>query len=162
MNRNQVIDVLKMVVAADRRTADSTDVDVWESVIGDLDFDRCRHAVVAQLREMPGVWIEPGHIRQRVKAAINDEVQRTKPELRKVVDRGKLDEPIRALAASKALPAFERPSQRGEHNALTVACPYCRALPQFPCRNDATGKSRRTPHPSRIELVQPTPHPRKQ
>src|SRR5699024_5032867 len=54
VNRTQVIDILKMVVAADRRTADSTDVDVWEAVIGELDFDRSRKAVLEHLREAPG------------------------------------------------------------------------------------------------------------
>lgn len=162
MNRNQVIDILKMVVAADRRTADSTDVDVWDAVIGELDFDRSRKAVLEHLREAPGKWIEPGHIRQRVKAAINDEIQRTDPDARPVRDVA-APKPVKALAAGMGLPAFKRPSRSGV-NALEVDCGFCGASVGRPCSIQTPpgirNKPRRTPHPSRIERAQATTHGR--
>lgn len=160
MNRNQVIDILKMVVAADHRTADSTDVDVWEAVIGELDFDRARKAVIDHLREMPGTWLEPGHVRQRVKASINDEIQRTDPDVRPMRDVAE-PEPIRALAASMGLPSFERPSRSGA-NALEVACDFCGARVGQHCSIQTPpgirNKPRRTAHPSRIERAQAMAH----
>ena len=62
MNRDDVIDVLTAVSAADRRTVGQADVDVWQAVIGDLPKDLAFQAVRDHLREKPGVWLEPGHI----------------------------------------------------------------------------------------------------
>ncbi|WP_078345162.1 hypothetical protein [Mycobacteroides chelonae] len=73
MNRDEVIDVLSAVVAADRRTVGKADVDVWQAVIGDLPFDTAVNAVRDHLRECPDVWLQPGHIYARVKAKRRDE-----------------------------------------------------------------------------------------
>lgn len=65
MNKSDVVDVLTMVAAGDRRTVGDADVQMWHLVIGDIPKDFALSAVVAHRRDRPGVWIEPGHIAER-------------------------------------------------------------------------------------------------
>lgn len=79
MTRDDVIDVLTAVAAADRRTVGDADVDVWQAIIGELTKDFALQAVRDHLRDRPGVWIEPGHVYQRARALRRDEMDRTVP-----------------------------------------------------------------------------------
>ena len=91
MNRDDVIDVLSVVAAATRRTVGEVDVDVWQAVIGELPVmgmvrgERVNmplKAVRDHLAEQPGVWLEPGHVHQRVRAMIRDHLERESDEMR--------------------------------------------------------------------------------
>lgn len=158
MNRNDVIDVLSVVAAATRRTVGQADVTVWESVIGNLNRSQALRAVRDHLRERPGVWLEPGHVYERVRAMRRDELARMDPDERPVRDVA-VPEPIRALSESKAIPAeFARPSRRPEGNALAVPCPFCHADIGRPCTvgglaGTKRGDTRKTPHPSRLDAA---------
>ncbi|MFB4320651.1 hypothetical protein [Actinomadura sp. 21ATH] len=67
MTPEQVIDLLTEIAARDRRTIGKADVTVWAFDIGDLDFADARTAVADHFREEPGVWLEAGHVRRRVR-----------------------------------------------------------------------------------------------
>lgn len=150
MNRNDVIDVLTGVSAADRRTVGQADVDVWQAVIGDLDRDLALRAVRDHLREKPGVWLEPGHVAQRVRAVVRDQLDRETLEQREARQAqldGRLADYVTEIAASKAVPAVRPPSP------LNVRCPWCKAEPGSRCRTPGVDRTNRTYHPSRIDLV---------
>lgn len=76
MNRNDVIDVLSVVAAATRRPVGETDVGIWEPVIGSLPKDLALQAVRDHIRDCPGVWLEPGHVYQRVRNMRRDVMER--------------------------------------------------------------------------------------
>lgn len=161
MNRNDVIDVLSVVAAATRRTIGETDVEIWHGIIGGDDKQLAMRAVREHLRDQPGVWLEPGHVHQRVRAIVRDQLEREPDhdrEARQAALDSRFADQVREIAASKALPTFERASLRAGPNALEVACPFCRAGVGRPCTlgalpGVARGDVRRTPHPSRVEAV---------
>jgi hypothetical protein len=169
MNRDDVIDVLTAVAAADRRTVGHADVDIWHGVIGDLDRDLALRAVRDHLRAHPGVWLEPGHVRQRVRAARRDELDRsdqTDPAriaLEARADAKATDPPPAAADAAdehsarlqRVIAAFN-PADADDAAALThltpltdsplrVDCPWCHALAGSPClipnAYDKTGRA---------------------
>lgn len=137
MNRNDVIDVLTVVAAATRRTVGNADVDIWQEIIGDLDKARCLKAVRDHLADAPGVWLEPGHVRQRVRAAIRDELERepdTARDARQKALEAKVAADVAELAAAKRIPAEEfKYKRRGPNKVLMVRCPWCKSGPNKPC-----------------------------
>lgn len=159
MNRNDVIDVLSVVAAATRRTVGETDVDVWQAVIGDCDKQLALRAVRDHLREKPGVWLEPGHIYDRVRAIRRDQLEREPAEMREARQEAlaaKAAEDIEALAAHKGLPLsaptiFRRPTA----NPLTVACPWCKSTPGQHCViPQTTHRPAEGTHPSRRDAAE--------
>lgn len=76
MNHDELVDLLTAVAVYDRRQVGRADITAWTPVVGDLDLEDCLTAVVAFRRDQPGVWLEPGHIRQLVKAAHRDRALR--------------------------------------------------------------------------------------
>lgn len=76
MNKNDVVDVLSAIAVGDRRTVGQNDVELWNRIIGHLRKDLALQAVVDHFRECPGVWLEPGHIAQRVGAISRDSFER--------------------------------------------------------------------------------------
>ncbi|MEC4836857.1 hypothetical protein R2362_20185 [Mycobacteroides chelonae] len=173
MNRDEVIDVLSAVVAADRRTVGKADVDVWQAVIGDLPFDMAVKAVRDHLRECPDVWLQPGHIYARVKAKRRDELARESADDRRAREdqrdlalearnRERLGELVEAVG--KPLRQFVRPSAGSgpAHPEMAIRCPWvsCRAKAGHPCVNhDGKPLKGGAFHPSRTEAVVPAEHP---
>jgi hypothetical protein len=51
MTPEQVVDLLTLIAARDRRTIGKTDVTVWAFDIGDLDYDDACRAVADHFRE---------------------------------------------------------------------------------------------------------------
>lgn len=164
MNRDDVIDVLTAVAAADRRTVGAADVDVWQAVIGDLPRDFALKAIRAHLQEHPGVWLEPGHIYQRWKTFHRDQLDREPDharEARQEALAAKAAEDIEELAERKGLNTAPKPFQPRRHPELTVRCPWCAAnignrcvVPNtttvlsngfHPCRTEATQHQQKTP-----------------
>lgn len=156
MNRDDVIDVLSVVAAATRRTVGETDVDVWQAVIGDLRKDHALRGVRDHLREKPGVWLEPGHIVERVRARRRDELDREPDSARDARQKAleaKVAEDVAELAASKSVEAkYTRPESMG---ALGVRCPWCRAGVGQRCVVPRTDKplTKIRFHPARTEAL---------
>ncbi|MEX7470163.1 hypothetical protein AB4Z39_10670 [Mycobacterium adipatum] len=65
MNRDDVIDVLTAVAAADRRTVGEADVQIWLGVLEHIPLDVALEAVRDHLRDKPDMWMQPGHVYQR-------------------------------------------------------------------------------------------------
>jgi hypothetical protein len=150
-----VIDVLTAVAAADRRTVGNADVDVWHAVIGDLPKDLALRAVRDHLREKPGVWLEPGHIYERVRAIRRDQLEREPDEQRNARQEAlaaKVAEEVAELAASKAVPKYRRPNA----SPLTVKCPWCKAGIGTRCVIPATSiqMTNTSFHPLRVEAAE--------
>ena len=77
MTRDEVIDLVGAVIAViDHRTWGDADVDAWEALVGDLDFDECRTAVHLHFRSTDK-WLMPSHVRAIVRSARADRIART-------------------------------------------------------------------------------------
>lgn len=157
MNRNDVIDVLTAVAAASHRTVGNADVDIWEGIIGDLQKDSSLRAVRDHLREKPGVWLEPGHIYERVRAYRRDQLEREPDEAREARQSAlevKVAEDVAELAAGKSIP--DDKYRRLEGNPLLTPCGWCGAGVGSGCTipgtRDLLQKGRRF-HPSRLDAA---------
>jgi hypothetical protein len=82
MDRDDVLDLLAIIASTDRRTVGEGELVTWTELIGDLPKDDCLASIMAHRREQPGVWLEPGHIVQRVKAIARDRYERADPNER--------------------------------------------------------------------------------
>lgn len=159
MNRDDVVDVLSVVAAATRRTVGETDVDVWQAIIGDDNRELALRAVRDHLADKPGVWLEPGHVHQRVRAMVRDQLEREPDAVREARQEAlaaKAAEDIEALAERKGIQQLPtRPFLRPAGNRrriLSIACPWaaCRAPIGRSCPVEGGA------HPARIEAAQVT------
>ena len=83
MIRDDLINLYALVQASDNREEiTDADIAIWQQIIGDLDPGDCVDAIMAHFREQPGVWLQPGHIRVRVRARHADELSRMDPDER--------------------------------------------------------------------------------
>ncbi len=159
MNKADVVDILSLVQAGDRRTVGEGDVEMWFLVISDVPKDFATSAVVAHFRDCPGVWLEPGHIVQRWREFRQDRAMR-ESDAERAARQAALDarvaEAIEPAVAATAIPLkYTRPSQRqdGKPNPLSIRCPWCHAGEFRPCKTPNTDVTLRDPHPSRVEAV---------
>jgi hypothetical protein len=153
MNRNDVIDVLTVVAAADRRTTGHADVDVWQAVVGDIPKDLALQAVRDHLREQPGVWLEPGHVYQRARVMTRDQLEREPAALREA-RQAALDAKAAADAAERVHWVGPLKHIRPRVNSLILQCPHCGVRSGARCVVPGTN---RPPyggtHPARIALA---------
>jgi hypothetical protein len=82
MDREDVIDLLAIIQANDHRTVGDVDVELWQRMVGNYTRDEAVDAIMAHIRDTPGVWLEPGHVVARVKAAQRDAYERSNPDFR--------------------------------------------------------------------------------
>lgn len=168
MNRNEVIDVLTVVAAATHRTVGEADVGIWQEIIGGDDKQLALRAVRDHLAESPGCWLEPGHVHQRVRAMVRDQLERESDAMREARQEAlavKAAEDFSALAESKGLPSrdgrkFVRKSVDGV-NPLTERCAWCHAGVGSRCTIPGTQVllTEKPPlqtgfHPTRIEAAE--------
>lgn len=156
MNRNDVIDVLTAVAAATRRTIGEADVEIWEGVIGGDDVTLALKAVRDHLRDCPGMWLEPGHVHQRVRAYVREALEREPESVRTARQEAlaaKVKEDVDELAERKAIPDSELKYRRDQHSPLSVGCPWCKARPFSRCSIPGTAESMRDFHPSRYDAA---------
>ncbi|WP_329520529.1 hypothetical protein [Spirillospora sp. NBC_01491] len=71
MTHDQIIDLLSLAAARDRRTIGRADVLAWHDDIGDLPLDDCREAIGIHFRESTE-WLLPAHVR-RIAKRLRDE-----------------------------------------------------------------------------------------
>lgn len=62
MNRDETIQLLKLVVAGDRRTIGPEDIQYWQAMLANIDLGDAVNALVMIRRREPDKWIDPGHI----------------------------------------------------------------------------------------------------
>jgi hypothetical protein len=152
VNRNDVIDVLTAVAAADRRTVGRADVEVWLAVIGDVSRVDAIQAVRDHLREQPGVWIEPGHVYQRARAMIRDRLDREPDQVREA-RQAALESKAVADAAAQPFTGTVK-HFRPRNNWLSVRCPHCGAAPSRRCTVAGTNREPQGgAHPARLDAA---------
>jgi len=78
MTIEETIDLLTAAAAFDRRTVGKADAVAWHAVVGDLDLDDCRAAVLAHYSDSTD-WLMPAHVRKRVRAMRRDRIDRAIP-----------------------------------------------------------------------------------
>ena len=88
MDRDIVVNLLTIAQANDHRTFGVVDIELWCRVLGNITETEAVDAILAHLKERPGVWLEPGHVVERVKAARRDAYQRMDPDERPYAQLG--------------------------------------------------------------------------
>jgi hypothetical protein len=171
VDTNDVIDLLTIVAVADKRTIGEADVVLWEKLLGHLDKDDCTDAIMAFRGEQPGVWLEPGHILQRVKAKRRDELDRMNPDDRpkpltwgsnpifaqqSSLPPGSPFGPASEESRAAALAEISRILRKdvtasGDdafdgvvRHAFTIRCKFCKAGPHEEC-TAPSGRGKRSP-----------------
>ncbi len=157
MNRNDIIDLLTVIAAGDRRTIGTADIDFWHTIVADVPKDLALEAVKRHFRERPGVWLEPGHIVQGARTIHNERLQRESDEMREARQAAldaRLAEVIVEVADTTAIPDKFDPAKfkRREPNPLTVSCGYCRAGIGNRCTSG--GLTMQAFHDRRIQLAE--------
>ncbi len=104
MNRNEIIDILTAVQIGDHRTIGQGDIDFWAAIIGEVPKDDAMKAVIDHRREQPGVWLEPGHIYQRVRAIRRDMLEREHAAIIDAENDAKMALIAAELAETKTIP----------------------------------------------------------
>lgn len=102
MTPEQVVDLLTLIAARDRRTLGKADVTVWAFDIGDLDYDDACQAVADHFREDPDTWLMAGHVRKRVKAIREARIGPAGPGLSPIPPPADPDDPQAYMAALRA------------------------------------------------------------
>ncbi len=159
MNRTDVIDVLTVITAGDRRTVGEADVALWLGTIGDLHKADAITAVGQHFRTSEK-WLMPVHLRTLAMEIAKDRWLRTNPNERN--ELGQLDEPVNEAAAPARAAAIGVFAGRTGHSgdcydtSIHVPCPRCKAEPDTYCRNPATDRAAHVPCLDRIKTATPT------
>ena len=72
MNPSEAAQLLGLAAAIDNRKASEIAAIEWANELPDLSLTECIAALRKFRRTRPGVWLEPGHIRELVKIARDD------------------------------------------------------------------------------------------
>lgn len=155
MMRNEVIDLLTMIQAFDKRTVGEPDVVAWEDSAkrGRWTYDEASEAVreyyAKTTSERP--FIMPSHITNMVRANREIEHMRFQRDSLPPINP-RVREAIEQVAETTHIPAEPRPMR---NNALSVVCPHCKApIGQTCTRPRLIGRPKpMMPHPSRKELA---------
>ncbi|QIS17308.1 hypothetical protein [Nocardia terpenica] len=75
MNRNQTADLLSAIASLDQRTVGETDVEAWFEILGDLHYLDAIDAVKEHYKTSID-RIRPFHVRDLVRRAANDRIER--------------------------------------------------------------------------------------
>ena len=76
MTSDEVWDLLGVIAGIDHRTLGEKDGEIWEAMVGDLDFGDALAAVGAYYREQRE-WIMPADIRAAVRAMQTERIERS-------------------------------------------------------------------------------------
>lgn len=177
MNRDEIIDLLSLIAARDRRTVGNADVLAWSEDVGDLTFADAQAAVSRHFQESRD-WIMPADVRRHVRAIRterhantdlilpegdpDDAVSWAKAlrEIRNRVAGGRM--PFRAIEGGKAStkPNAEFKAARSNEDndrvlSQSIACPvgWCTALAGEPCRTGPLEPPMTKWHASRLQVA---------
>jgi len=159
MNRDDVIDVLTVIAAADRRTVGDADVTVWAGTIGDLHKDDAITAVGQHFRTSEK-WLMPVHLRTLAMEIAKDRWLRTNPDERNELGQLDAGEPVNEAAAparAAAIGLFAgNAGQLGDpyDTCIHLPCPRCHAERDAYCTNPVTGRSARCPCLRRLKAAE--------
>ena len=154
MNRNDILDVLTLIAAYDHRTVGEADVIAWKETIGELPREPALKAVTEFRREQPGEWLEAGHIYQRVRAKIRDDLAR-EPDALREARQAALEAKVAEDAETRTPWVGPLRHHRPPFNPLLVRCPHCGVHAGTRCVVPGTN---RPPyggaHPARLDAAQ--------
>ncbi len=134
MNRNEIIDLLTIIAAGDRRTVGNTDVDFWHNIVGNVPKDLAIEAVRRHFRERPDVWLNPGHVVQGARAIHQERLQHETDDqaaARLALHDAEVAELESEVPPAKWLDLPDNPAK----GPRWVRCPYCHARPGESCIN---------------------------
>ncbi len=156
MTEDEVIDLLSIVTAYDKRTVGQGELHAWADAArrGRWTFELASEAVKNHYAESAD-WIMPAHVTQRIKA-LRSEPPRSGALPAATSGPASGEHRRQVLAWFDNRQAERGPSQAAVRNADAVTCPFCGAKPTRPCWQTwrgmplASGKTMTRPHPQRI------------
>lgn len=94
MNKPEIVDLLSLIAARDRRTIGDADVEAWFQDVGDLPYADAA-AAVSNYYQNERAWIMPSDVRKRVKVIGDRRYQQAGGDFaveRAMIDKGISDE----------------------------------------------------------------------
>lgn len=160
MTPKETVQIVRFIRAlCPQQRIDEYTPDAWHEVIGHLEFDAARAAVIAVKHSR--AFIDPSDIIAEIRRA-----KTIRPRERTV--RQALEESaLRGITSGAAPPNAGYAAVRDQigervfpaspkHPALTVACPWCNAGPGRKCFNIGTGRTT-SPHAARADAAKRAP-----
>ena len=145
MNWDECVDLLTVIAAYDHRQVGKVDIQAWLPIMSPWSFEEARDAVVAHFVERPGVWLEPGFIVARCRAARQDTSMRSSTVAALELPPPLPEVAVRGMAAVREVLGGEP----GKTTWPMALCGWCKAGPGEPCvRSD--GRPRASSHPARL------------
>lgn len=171
MTREEMIDLVEFIaIVCPQQKINRASAVAWYEVIGDLDFEAARNAVIAVKHSQP--FVDPSDIiREAHRRETSRPYERTAAEaiaessLRELpaalaappneeYQRAKRDLLVKMAARDSAVMGDKPPhppvSEAARRAAYAVACPWCHAQPLSPCVNATLGTPKTEPHPARL------------
>jgi hypothetical protein len=156
VNENEVIDLLSIAQAFDKRTVGEAEVTAWldSAKRARWTFDEASEAVkdyyAKTTSERP--WIMPSHVTNMIRA--EREIRHMRAQTRELTQPlpPRVARAVETVAASTVIPSEPREPKQP---ALRVECPHCHAKPREGCtRPSVRGRDIPVkPHPSRVQAA---------
>jgi len=70
MLKSQTAELLAIAAAVDNRKPTPAMLSAWHDVVGDVEYEDARAALVSHRKNSPGVYLEPGHIVKEIRQAL--------------------------------------------------------------------------------------------
>jgi hypothetical protein len=155
MNDDEILNLLEIAQAFDKRTIGEPDVVAWTDSAkrGRWTYDEAQEVIkeyyARTTAERP--WIMPSHVTNMVRANRDVEAMRFRRDALPPINP-RVAQAIETVAATTHIPAEPRPMR---NTSLSVPCPHCKAAIGQNCtRPRLNGRPvLMQPHPSRKELA---------
>ena len=131
MTRDQVIDLMSLIVAHDGRNPSRSDLDIWagHAERGRWSWYEAKEAVLSHFHHSTE-WLMPGHVGAIITGRRQDEASRQMAEHRALENQPAADERVREIVnqLSESLGWVPKHSP-----VLSMRCPHCGAAEGYPC-----------------------------
>ncbi|WP_031467119.1 zinc finger domain-containing protein [Sciscionella sediminilitoris] len=139
LTRDQVVDLLSLIVAHDGRNPSESDLEAWseQAALGRWTWPEARDAVITHFHHT-SEWIMPSHVAVIIRGRRQDKASRRMAEHRTMLNQPASDTRVREIVDQVSASLGWVPKHGP---VLSVPCPHCHAAPGYPCtRSGRTGK----------------------
>ncbi len=134
MTRDEIINLLSVAAAYDKRTLGEADIAAWSDAAerGRWGYEQAADAVKTHYAESDQ-WLMPGHVTRRIKDH-RSEPPRSRALPKATPERAE-DEHRRRVVSwfAERFQADHGQRSQEQRECLAVACPHCGATPNRPC-----------------------------
>lgn len=131
MTRDEIINLLSIAAAYDKRTLGEADIAAWSDAAdrGRWTYEQAADAVKAHYAESER-WLMPSHVTDRIRSRRAEPARALPSAPERAADEHRRR--VVGWFADRFQPDQQQRSQE-QRASLAVACPYCGATPSRPC-----------------------------